>query len=237
LHAYPIREDNIVWTDNVPSAILHYAGMECGRRLAARGRLAKGADAMFLTIEELRDALQGNLDGDLRATVARRRAERAWVSAHPGPASYGPDPGPPPNLSPLPPGLRYIMGVLMWFMDLTLSAERVAASEGELPGVSGSPGRHTGTVRVIKDESEFGRLGPGDVLVCPITSPAWSVLFSQAGAVVTDGGGVLAHAAVIAREYGIPAVLATGNGTTQLRDGEVVTVDGTRGIVETKEIA
>jgi pyruvate,water dikinase len=92
-------------------------------------------------------------------------------------------------------------------------------------------------VRVIKDESELGKLRPGDVLVCPITSPAWSVLFSQAGAVVTDGGGVLAHAAVIAREYGIPAVLATGDGTRQLTDGEVVTVDGTRGLVERKGIA
>lgn len=62
-------------------------------------------------------------------------------------------------------------------------------------------------------------------------SPAWSVLFRQAGAVVTDGGGVLAHAAVIAREYGLPAVLATKDATRRLRDGQVVTVDGTAGVV------
>jgi phosphoenolpyruvate synthase/pyruvate phosphate dikinase len=86
-------------------------------------------------------------------------------------------------------------------------------------------------VRVIRDESQFGRLGPGEVLVCPTTSPAWSVLFTQAGALVTDGGGLLAHAAVIAREYGIPAVLATGDATRRLRDGDAVTVDGTAGEV------
>ncbi len=95
----------------------------------------------------------------------------------------------------------------------------------------GSPGVHTGPARVIHEESDFFRLRPGDVLVCPITSPAWSLLFAQAGAVVTDGGGILAHAAVIAREYAIPAVLATGKATSRLRDGEIVTVDGTAGLV------
>jgi phosphohistidine swiveling domain-containing protein len=70
-----------------------------------------------------------------------------------------------------------------------------------------------------------------DVLVCPITSPIWSVLFSSVGALVTDTGGHLAHAAIIAREYGIPGVLATGNATELLRDGQLVTVDGSAGIV------
>jgi pyruvate,water dikinase len=73
------------------------------------------------------------------------------------------------------------------------------------------------------------------VLVCPITTPAWSVLFVQAGAVVTDGGGVLAHTAVIAREYGLPAVLATGAATQRLREGDLVTVDGTAGVVTMNE--
>ena len=70
-----------------------------------------------------------------------------------------------------------------------------------------------------------------DVLVCPATSPPWSVLFLQAGAVITDGGGVLSHTAVIAREYGIPAVLATGVATRRLCDGDLVSVDGSSGVV------
>ena len=86
-------------------------------------------------------------------------------------------------------------------------------------------------MRVVRDQTDFAKLGPGDVLVAPVTSPPWSVLFLQAGAVVTDGGGVLSHTAVIAREYGIPAVLATGQATRRLRDGDLVGVDGTTGIV------
>lgn len=101
-----------------------------------------------------------------------------------------------------------------------------------VPGVPGSPGRYTGTARVIRGESDLGALCRGDVLVCPITSPVWSVLFAQAGAVVTDGGSMLAHAAVIAREYGIPAVLATGDVTQRIPDGALVTVDGSAGRVE-----
>jgi pyruvate,water dikinase len=86
-------------------------------------------------------------------------------------------------------------------------------------------------VRVIHDETEFDRLRAGEVLVCPTTSPVWSVLFPSIGALVTDTGGTLSHPAIIAREYGVPAVVATGDATTRLRDGQVVTVDGTAGQV------
>lgn len=120
----------------------------------------------------------------------------------------------------------------LWFMDVGLTVTPRASSDNEIAGVPGSPGRYTGTVRVIRDESEFSRLAPGDVLVCPITTPAWSVLFTQAGAVVTNGGGVLSHAAIIARENGIPAVLGTMDGTRRLADGQTVTVDGSAGMVE-----
>jgi phosphoenolpyruvate synthase/pyruvate phosphate dikinase len=86
-------------------------------------------------------------------------------------------------------------------------------------------------VRIIRSEADFGRLRPGDVLVCPTTSPAWSVVFPHAGALVTEFGGTLSHAAIIAREFGIPAVLSTHDGTRRLREGQVVTVDGTVGAV------
>jgi pyruvate,water dikinase len=84
-------------------------------------------------------------------------------------------------------------------------------------------------VRVIHDDTEFSKLRAGDVLVCPITTPVWSVLFASVGALVTDTGGILSHAAIIAREYHVPAVVATGNATSLLRDGQVVTVDGATG--------
>lgn len=150
--------------------------------------------------------------------------------AHPGPASYGEDPGPPPDLRGLQPALRHVMSAFVWTMGIMVTLGSATSSQGRIAG-PGSPGRCTGAVRVIHHESEFGRLRPGDVLVCPITTPSWSVLFSQASALVTDGGGVLAHAAVIAREYGIPAVLATKNATQRLHDGQLVTVDGSAGVV------
>ncbi|MDT7623992.1 MAG: rifampicin phosphotransferase, partial [Pseudonocardiales bacterium] len=77
----------------------------------------------------------------------------------------------------------------------------------------------------------FHRLEPGDVLVCPATSPVWSVLFASIGALVADGGGLLSHQAIIAREYGLPAVVGTHDGTVRLIDGQIVTVDGTAGVV------
>ena len=99
-------------------------------------------------------------------------------------------------------------------------------------GLAASPGTYTGFVRVLHSEADFDRIHPGDVLVCPITAPPWSMLFPNVGALVTDWGSLLSHPAIIAREFHIPAVLATGNATSLLRDGQQVTVDGTAGTVE-----
>ncbi|WP_026119021.1 PEP/pyruvate-binding domain-containing protein [Nocardiopsis ganjiahuensis] len=100
--------------------------------------------------------------------------------------------------------------------------------------VTGSPacsGRVSGPVRIIRGAEDFHRLREGDVLVCPYTNPAWTPLFQRAAAVVVDSGAVASHAAIVAREYGIPAVMGTGNGTAVLADGEAVTVDGGTGRV------
>jgi pyruvate,water dikinase len=99
-------------------------------------------------------------------------------------------------------------------------------------GTPASAGRFAGTVRVVMGEHEFGKIRGGDVVVCPTTSPVWSVVFPSMGALVTDGGGILSHPAIIAREYGMPAVVGTGNATSLLRDGQRVIVDGGTGVVE-----
>ncbi len=100
-----------------------------------------------------------------------------------------------------------------------------------LAGTPGSPGVAEGSVRVIHDSSEFGKLHAGEVLVAPFTNPAWTPLFQQAAAVVVDSGSAASHAAIVAREYGIPAVMGTIDGTHRLVDGERVRVDGNRGLV------
>jgi rifampicin phosphotransferase len=100
--------------------------------------------------------------------------------------------------------------------------------------VAGTPARGgtvTGVVRVIRDPDDFGSLKPGEILVCPYTNPSWTPLFQSASAIVVDSGGIASHAAIVAREYGIPAIMGTGNGTTVLHDGQSVTVDGDAGRV------
>jgi len=87
-------------------------------------------------------------------------------------------------------------------------------------------------VRLVMGEQQFSKIRAGDVVVCPTTSPAWSVVFPSMGALVTDGGGILSHPAIIAREHGIPAVVGTGNATSVLRDGQRVIVDGGTGVIE-----
>lgn len=229
--AYPVREESIFCGDSLPSGVLRYTAMEIGQRLAERHSLDRAGDCVHLTADELRTSLRDGSDL-ARELAARRRSERAWVIAHPGPPTYGREEGTPPDLRAAPRALRRFNQP--WAAPVAGLASRSAApvrSEDELVGAPGSPGRYSGTARLVRDESEFGRLQPGEVLVCPITSPAWSILFAQAGALVTDAGTASSHAGIIAREYGIPAVLGTGDATRRLRDGSIVTVDGSAGRV------
>ena len=230
--AYPIREDNSFYTIGGPLALIRYTAFEFGRRLAERSQLALHEDVFYLTLEEVAEAL-----GDDRSRVelvARRRAERARVEAHPGPESYGKHPGPPPSLAALPEEARFANQALLWYAEQIIEPKQSAQRQagGEIRGIPASQGRYRGPVRVIMSEAEFGKLEAGDILVCPMTSPVWSVLFPSIGALVTDSGGILSHPAIIAREYRVPAVVATGNATRLLRDGQIVTVDGTMGSVE-----
>ncbi len=99
-------------------------------------------------------------------------------------------------------------------------------------GYGASAGKITAPARILRSPDDFGQMRPGDVLVAVTTTPAWTPLFARASAIVTDIGGPLSHSSIVAREYGIPAVLATGNGTRRIRDGQAITVDGSAGTVE-----
>jgi rifampicin phosphotransferase len=232
--AYPVREDNEFYTVSVPLALVRYAALEMGRRLADRKQIAHRDDVFLLEMDEALTALRHG--GDQRLLVRRRKGERAWITSHPGPASFGKDLGPPPSFNAFPSEVQVSMRALLWtvdhIMEAKMGARRQEVTAGALRGIAAAPGRYVGPVRIVMDEDEFGKIRAGDVLVCPITSPVWSVLFPSVGALVTDTGGILSHPAIIAREYHIPAVVATGNATSLLRDGQVVTVDGTAGIVE-----
>jgi pyruvate,water dikinase len=231
IRAYPSQEDNVFYTQGAPTAIVRYTLLELGNRLVQKKVIEKRDDVFFLEIEEARTAFQQG--GDLRSLVLHRKAERLWAEQHPAPASYGKKTAQPP-LDALPPAARFEMTVVPWYVERALSTGRgrIQKADAHLTGIAASSGKYTGPVRVIMNEREFDKLQPGDVLVCPATTPMWSVLFSNVGALVTNTGGILSHPAIIAREYRVPAVVATGNATNLLKDGQTVTVDGDTGKVE-----
>ena len=109
-----------------------------------------------------------------------------------------------------------------------------AYESAQLKGMPVSPGVHSGTARIVLDSADFERLERGDVLVTRNTSAAFNVVLPLLGAIVTDRGGQLSHAAIVAREYGIPAVVSTQNATRVIKDGAQVSVDGSQGTVNIK---
>lgn len=196
--------------------VLRRAVLRLGTMAADRGAIGTAADAFFLTRTELRRAIDGPVI-DLRADVTTRRA--AWEASRRFVAPL--EIGKPPAIARGP-----IAGAVE-------SARRTGPSrDGALVGHPASPGRATGRVRIVRGADEFDRFASGEVLVARSTTPAWTPLFSRAAAVVTDGGSLAAHASLVAREFGIPAVVATGDATRRLRDGQLVTVDGSGGFVE-----
>jgi pyruvate,water dikinase len=115
--------------------------------------------------------------------------------------------------------------------DIWLAASAEDQVSEAIKGVGASPGRATATAQVLHGPDDFDQMRPGDILVAGITTPAWTPLFAMASAVVTDIGGPLSHGSIVAREYGIPAVLGTGVATRRIRSGQRITVDGDAGVV------
>jgi rifampicin phosphotransferase len=231
--AYPALEDRAWWTNSVQLALLRYVALGIGRRLVERGQLVAVEDVFFL---EANDARSGLFDtADRRETARVAKGQRAWAIAHPPQYAYGdPPPGEPP-FDLLPPPARLVNQGVLWGLSQLIGGPPRAHDDGVVAGTPASPGRYTGPVRVVMGEHEFGKIRAGDIVVCPMTSPAWSVVFPSMGALVTDTGGILSHPAIIAREHGIPAVVGAGNATDVLKDGQRVTVDGDTGIVELVE--
>ena len=102
----------------------------------------------------------------------------------------------------------------------------------QLKGIAGSPGQVQGTARVIRSLNEVNKFNPGDILVTEATNPSWTPIIHAASAVVTDLGGALSHAAIVCREYGIPAVVGTRKATKMIKNGDKIVVDGNEGVVK-----
>lgn len=180
-----------------------------GRRLLAEGLLDETDDVWMLEREELRRALEETLDA--RAIVAQAREERARGLAE---------------------GVRPFLG------DPPVERERDSIIEGfygsggdGLSGSGASPGVAEGVARVVAGTADFARIQTGDILVTTTTTPAWTPLFPSLAGLVTETGGILSHAAVVAREYRLPAVVGATGATAAIQDGMRIRIDGSSGAI------
>jgi pyruvate,water dikinase len=216
-----LSEDHGYWIDYSATYRARRVLLEFGRRFAAAGVLEQANDVVHLTLDEIRLTAASLPVLDRRGLVAERKAEIERFRAIQAPPALGTPPeGPPPD--------DPVMRAVGKFMGAPLQP---STELGVLKGNAGSSGKVRGTARIIRSLAEAGRLGKGEILVAETTAPPWTPLFATAAAVVTDTGGVLSHCAVVAREYGIPAVVGVGTATTLIRDGQTIEVDGDAGVV------
>jgi len=230
---YAYQEDHGFYIDQGATAALHTTLMSCGRRLQGVGLLAEAADVFFLTFSELVEILEDLARDETIATyhhlalvpslVKERKAD--WASARNQDA--------PLTIGNVPTTMTDPIAIKVFgIVDNVLHPKGEKVVEERLSGFPGSPGKVEGKARVIRNFEEFPFLQAGEILVCPYTSTAWTPLFLKIAGVITDTGGMLTHAAIAAREYGIPAVVGTWNATNSIRNGDLVRLNGDDGIVE-----
>jgi phosphohistidine swiveling domain-containing protein len=214
-----VLKDHNFWIDQRLFYHVRRLIMEFGGRLAQAGTLDAANDVFYLTQEEL----QESRDIPMKRLVQDRKAEMERFSRVTPPLKVGTMPA-----FELEDGGPVMRALSKGEFRPSDNGPREAHS---IKGIPGSAGVARGTARVLHSLAEAGKLQPGDVLVAEFTVPPWTPLFATAAAVVTDGGGVLCHSAVVAREYRIPAVVGTGHATTTFKDGQLLEVDGNAGTV------
>jgi pyruvate, water dikinase len=207
---------------------------EFGALLAAHGFLAAGEDIFQLSRHEVSTALDelvltwatGGVPLGPRywpPIVARRKELLARLAQW----------TPPPALGVEPAEITDPMTIMLWGVTTERVREWARQQDGgaELTGAAASPGTIEGVARVVRSVSEIVDVREGEILVCGSTSPAWAPIFSKITGTVTDVGGVMSHAAIVCREYGLPAVVGTGRATSAIRTGQTIRVDGSAGVV------
>ena len=235
---FPHIEDHNFYIDHWSHTVLWNKVREFGTLLAGRAFLADPEDVFFLRHGEVRSALE-----ELRlhwssggagvprgpslwpATVERRKrifeALRRWA--------------PPPALGHTPEAITEPVTIMHWGITTERVQEWLQPPDGTatdtIPGIAGSPGVAEGPARVILDVGQLDDLQDGEILVASFTSTSWTPVFGRIAAAVTDAGGVMCHAAIVAREYGLPAVLGTGSATKQIATGDRIRVDADNGNV------
>jgi pyruvate,water dikinase len=215
----PLTETHNYWIDRMSQARMRALALRMGRRLVREGVIERVADVEYLYRTEIADLVVRARD--VSALVAERRAEHERQRAMVPPRAIGGGSAGPPQARP----------------EVQPPADGDAGSVVELRGTGASAGVVKGRARVTLGPDEFDRIGPGDIIVCPATTPSWVPVFTVAAGLVTNTGGILAHAAVVAREFGLPAVVGVAGATARIRDGAPIEIDGTTGVVRVFEDA
>jgi len=209
---------------------------EFGALLVAHGFFSNAEDVFQLTHYEVESAIIDLMTAWSNGSpprgptywpkiVAERRAAIAEWAKHDTSPALGPVPEAIND-----PAIVMLWGITSETLDTWLN-EGNGAPSNELRGFAASSGIVEGPARVVKSVEEIGRLQKGDILVCQVTNPTWAPVFQKISAAVSDIGGSMSHAAIVAREYGLPAVVGTGTATSRIKDGQRIRVDGGRGIV------
>jgi pyruvate, water dikinase len=232
---FPYVESHNFYVEHWYHTIFWNKVREFGGLLARNEFLDDAEDVFYLQRHEVLDALTdlrlawaagsvGRGPGYWPPIVARRReileAARSW--------------SPPPALGAVPDAITEPMTIMLWGITTERVQEWADPTEQDgatLTGFAGSPGTAEGDARVILAVDQLGELEEGEILVAPVTSPSWTPVFGKVAAAVSDIGGIMSHAAIVSREYGLPAVVGTGNATTRIRSGDRVRVDGDTGTV------
>jgi len=216
----PLTPDHHFYIDQGTNQHVRVVLICIGKKLVAEGVLDQPDDIIFLKYNELRYLL-GDLKGyDARSIVKKRREERKQ-SYKLRPADF---------IGTATESQLAFPYLNLWGFPEKLT--RAKAEKGQVTGLAASPGVIEGTAKVVMSIDEFDEVNPGDIMVCQMTNPAWTPLFAVIAGIVTDAGGVVSHPAVMAREFGIPAVIGTSVATLKIKTGDRIRVDGTKGLVE-----
>jgi phosphohistidine swiveling domain-containing protein len=222
----PLTPDHHFYIDQGANAHVRLVLLAVGRKLVEAGRLDASDDVLFLRYNELR-ALIGSPEAlAAREIVATQRAEREAATRIQPRDWVG-------TVTPDQLAFPYLVN---WGYPERFHRE-ASTNVDVVSGIAGSPGSIDGTARVVRTVDEFDEVRDGDILVCQMTNPAWVVLFTKIAGLVTDTGGTTSHPAVLAREFGIPAVVGTSVATSKIATGDRIRVDGSTGTVEILERA
>jgi pyruvate,water dikinase len=231
---FRLRDERGIYNDTWGSGLARRALLEAGRRLEDSGVLPDAT----LAINASHDEIFALLTGEKTPTVDELRRRQAWRETKTfadAPAFLGVAPKGPPPVEWLPKKAQANARAVDTVIREIFQVPEQKAPPRSVAGLPVHPGLYEGPARIVTGPQDFNRLRQGDVLVTRNTSPAFNVVLPLLGAIVTDRGGQLSHAAIVAREYGIPAVVGTREATTMFADGAHVRVDGDRGVVELVE--